>query len=312
MNARCPITYEPIPDGTKYSARGLKKLSPNLTSLADLPFSAEEQRLEARKRAHKISIQGVQPKLSARLNVPENRFEIVDVGGKFILKPQNGLYPEIAENEDVTMRLAAIMGIETPFHGMVYSKDGSLTYFIRRFDREGRSGKLALEDFAQLSQHTRRTKYDFSMEKVAKIIDLHATFPLLEKKRLFERTLFNFLIGNEDMHLKNFSLITREGRIELAPAYDFLNSTIVLESSQEEIALSLSGKKRNLKRKDLVDYFGRQVLGLNEATVGEVMGRISEALPAWKELIEICFLSPKYKSDYLALLDKRAATLVHN
>lgn len=312
MSKRCPITYEPIPPipkEAKYSQKGLKLLSPSLKNLEDLPYSAEEQRIEARMRAHKISIQGVQPKLSARLSAVEGRFEIVDIGGKFILKPQNGVYPELPENEDVTMRMASAAGIETPLHGLVYSKDGSKTYFIRRFDRAGHRDKVPLEDFAQLAGKTRETKYNFSMERLVPILDAHCTFPLLDKKRLFERTMFNFLVGNEDMHLKNFSLITREGRVELAPAYDFLNSTIALGRTEEEIALPLSGRKRKLRRKELVDDFGRSVLGLNESTVEEVLRRLSQSLPAWREAIEICFLSEQAKAAYLSLLEKRRSVI---
>jgi len=154
---RCPITYEDC-QGGRYSLGGLKKLSPRLRSLKDFPFSAEEQVREAIFRAAKMSIQGVQPKLSVRLNVKEEIFEIVDKGGHYILKPQTVHYKEVPENEDVTMRLAKQIGIDVPLHGLLYSKDGSMTYFIRRFDRAGRNKKIPVEDFAQLSGKDRETK----------------------------------------------------------------------------------------------------------------------------------------------------------
>ena len=173
---RCPITYEEIPDG-KYSLRGLHRLSRQLSALEPLPYTAEEQRLEAVRRATRMSIQGVQPKLSARLNVSAQTFEVVDLHGQYILKPPSEIYPEVPENEDLTMRLATLAGIEVPLHGMVYSRDGSLTYFIRRFDRNGRGAKLAVEDFAQLQGRTRDTKYDSSMEQVANTVSESAHFP---------------------------------------------------------------------------------------------------------------------------------------
>lgn len=108
---RCPITYD-FCDDKRYSARGLKLLSPTLKDLAKLDFSAEELRAEAMLRASKMSIQGMQPKLSAVLNVSDNRFEIVDKGGKYILKPQHHIFPELPQNEDLTMRLAETIGIE--------------------------------------------------------------------------------------------------------------------------------------------------------------------------------------------------------
>ena len=134
--SRCPITYEEC-EGGKYSLKGLKKLSPKLKNLKDFPFSAEEQVKEAIARAAKMSIQGVQPKLSVRLDLKNEIFEIVDTGGRYIFKPQTKNYKEVPENEDVTMRLAELIGIDVPLHGMVFSKDNTLTYFIRRFDRVG-------------------------------------------------------------------------------------------------------------------------------------------------------------------------------
>jgi serine/threonine-protein kinase HipA len=141
----CPISYEPCGE-LLYSKKGLKMLSPALKDLANLEFSAEELREEAFIRASKMSIQGVQPKLSAVLNIRHDRFDIVDKKGRFIMKPQHHIFPELPQNEDLTMRLAAMAGIEIPLHGMVYSRDHSLTYFIRRFDRKGQKDKIAVEE----------------------------------------------------------------------------------------------------------------------------------------------------------------------
>jgi len=205
----CPITYQPCGE-ENYSADGLKLLSRNLTQLNNLPLTQEEQLRESAARADKMSLQGVQPKLSARLNVKDGRFEIVDRNGEYILKPQNNFYPELPENESLTMKLAQMVDIELPSSGMIYSSDRKLTYFIKRFDRYGKSKKLSVEDFAQLAGKSRETKYDYSMEKVINLIDTFSTFPAIEKVKLFRLTIFNFLIGNEDMHLKNFSIITRD------------------------------------------------------------------------------------------------------
>lgn len=255
---KCPITYESCKG--KYSPSGLAKLSPRLTDLADLPYTAQEQRREAAKRVDKMSIQGVQPKLSARLSIKNNAFEIVDTKGTFIIKPQSDIFKEVAENEDVTMKMAKIFGIEVPLTGLVYSKDGSLSYFIKRFDRYGKNKKKHMEDFAQLTNNTRETKYNWSMEKLIPVLELHCTFPLLEKRKLFRRVLFCFLTGNEDMHLKNFSLIMHENKVELSPAYDLLNSTIAMEKAIEELALPLAGKKSKIKKEELFEYYGKKRL----------------------------------------------------
>lgn len=300
----CPITYQPS-DDARYSNKGLKLLSRNLVHLNDLALTQDDQLREAAVRSAKMSIQGVQPKLSARLNVKDGIFDIVDRGGEYILKPQNSFYPELPENESLTMKLAEMVDIEVPLSGMIYSLDKKLTYFIKRFDRYGKSKKLSVEDFAQLSGKSRETKYDYSMEKVVNLIDIYCTFPAIEKVKLFRLTIFNFLIGNEDMHLKNFSIITRDNKIELSPAYDLLNTTIVLPNEPEEIALPLAGKKRNLNSNILIDYFGKDRLNLNNRIISQVIDKIKSAFDNWEVLIKISFLTPPMKEKYLNLLKTR-------
>jgi serine/threonine-protein kinase HipA len=305
----CPITYENLNIGEMYSLRGLHMLSPRLENLKLLPFTAEQQRIEARLRADKISIQGVQPKLSAKINITEGSFELTDIGGTYILKPQNDLYPELPENEDLTMRLAAGL-IEVPLHGLLYCADGSFTYFIKRFDRATRGNKLAVEDFGQLAGHNRDTKYDYSMEKIVTIIDRYCTFPTIEKSKLFTRVLFNYLVGNEDMHLKNYSLITRDKIIQLAPAYDFLNTTLAIRNAKEQIALPINRKKNNLTANDLIEYYGRDKLGLSAVIVDDILRHLKQKIPTWYLLIEISFLSAESKQRYRNILDSRIQVLL--
>lgn len=305
---RCPISYD-LCDENPYCLKGLKLLSPALKTLALLNFTAEELRAEAMQRATKMSIQGVQPKLSAILNIKNGSFEIVDKNGRYILKLQHHIFAELPQNEDLTMRLAAIIGIEVPLHGLIYSKDGSLTYFIKRFDRKGQKDKVAVEDFAQLAGMSRDTKYNYTMEKLVKLIDGYCTFPAVEKAKLFKRVLFNFLIGNEDMHLKNYSIIIRNGKVELSPAYDLLNSSIVLKGDIEEIALPVKGKKSNLTRDVLVDYFGKERCNLADPVIERTLETIQSALPSWFELIDISFLSDEMKDKYAKLLQNRIEIL---
>lgn len=301
----CPITYQPCGED-RYSPGGLKVLSSGLRTIKDLEYTAEEQRREAFNRASKMSVQGVQPKLSAVLSVKDQQFEIVDQGGKFILKPQHHLFLEMPENEDLTMKLAEEIGLEIPPHGLVWSKDGSLTYFIKRFDRKGHNDKVPVEDFAQLAGLSRDTRYQYSMEGVVKLINVHCTFPSIEKIKLFKLVLFNFLIGNEDMHLKNFSIITRDGKVTLSPCYDLVNSTIEYKKKQdEEIALPLQGKKKNLTRNILVNYFGTERCDLTAKSIEKVMETISWAVPAWHEWIDHSFLSREMKNKYQRLLESR-------
>jgi len=307
----CPITWELINDNMTYSIAGLRKLSPQLTNLLPLIYSAKQQRAEAIARAGKMSIQGVQPKLSAGLNVKQGCFDIVSQQGQFILKPQSEWFAELPENEAITMSMAASIDINIPVHGLIPASDGSWTYFIKRFDRHGRHHqKIAVEDFAQLSLASRDSKYDSSMEKVAKLIREYCTFPILEALKLFKLTLFNFLVGNEDMHLKNFSIILEQNQIiQLAPGYDLLNTTIAQANTKEELALPLNGKKNNLTFKDLCVYFPLDVLCLNKTVTQQVIQQIYNAVPIWVDLISRSYLSQDMQKKYYDLLKQRAKRL---
>lgn len=305
---RCPITYT-LCGEDNYSDGGLKLLAKGLKTLKELEHTAEEQRKEAYYRSTKMSIQGVQPKLSAILNIKDGKFEIVDNRGKYILKPQHQLFPQMPENEDLTMKLANEIGLEIPIHGLIWSKDGSLTYFIKRFDRKGHNDKVPVEDFGQLAGLDRDTKYDYSMEKIVKVINAYCTFPYIEKIKLFKLVLFNFLIGNEDMHVKNFSIINNGGIISLSPCYDLVNTTIEFKTQNEEIALTLKGKKKHLTRPILVDYFGTERCELTARSIDNVLEGISSSITKWKELIDISFLSKEMKGKYFELLDARLSIL---
>ena len=301
---KCPITYLPCGDN-RYSEKGLRLLASGLSQLKRLDYTAEEQRKEAFNRSSKMSVQGVQPKLSAVLNIKEGKFDVVDNHGRYILKPQHYLYPQMPENEDLTMRLAASIGLEVPLHGMIWAKDNTLTYIIKRFDRKGQKDKIPVEDFAQLAGLSRDTKYNYSMESLVKLVNAHCTFPAVEKVKLFKLVVFCFITGNEDMHLKNFSIINRNGKIELSPCYDLLNTTIEIPNASEEIALSLKGKKRNLTKQMLINYFGGERCELNDKVITNTVQKITDALPGWTEEISNSFLSDEMKERYINVVESR-------
>ena len=310
----CPITLDPISDGIVYSQKGLRKLSNTLTTLGPLEYSQSELLIEASARVEKMSIQGVQPKLSAVLKVKDGRFQIVNTKGRFILKPCPPHFADVPANESLTMTMAKESGIDIPNHGLVFAVDGSLTFWIKRFDREGRSNsKLPQEDFAQLLGKSRDTKYEGSMEKVAKMIEKYCSFPVLEKRKLAKRTIFCFVTGNEDMHLKNFSLVTRrekgQPKIKLSPAYDLLNTTIVLGDAKEEMALPINGKKRNLTRNDLLKYYCREHCGVSSKFVDELLSNLSSLIPRFHELINRSYLGEDKRKEYREIFDDRAKRL---
>tara|TARA_R110000868_G_scaffold160854_4_gene390641 strand:- start:93 stop:1037 length:945 start_codon:yes stop_codon:yes gene_type:complete len=305
-NHICPITYEIISANKLYSDKGLKLLAPKLKNLNRLPYTSKEQLIEASNRSDKMSIQGVQPKLSAKLSIKNEQFELCDTGGNYILKPEHQLYTELPQNEDLTMRLAHDI-TDVPLHGLMYCIDGSFTYFIKRFDRVGKGNKIPTEDFAQLLGLTRYSKYDCSMEKIIPVIDKYCTFPKIEKVKLFTRVIFNYIVGNEDMHLKNYSLISNNNITQLAPAYDYLNTTLAIgiNKTKEQMALSVNGKKNNLLRKDLIDYYGIERLELDLDIINNILKKIKLSLPKWNDIIEISFLSNYSKEIYKLILNKR-------
>jgi serine/threonine-protein kinase HipA len=145
------------------------------------------------------------------------------------------------------------------------------------------------------------------MERVAETLGTFTTFPLLEKLKLFKRTLFSFLIGNEDMHLKNFSIILRDEKIELSPAY--VNSNLVLAAPKEELALPIRGRKRKLTQDDLIQYYGIERLGIPRSVCDPVTEEFRSCMPEWEALIAKSFLSNERKIKYLSIVQERAQRL---
>ncbi|MGF1483767.1 MAG: type II toxin-antitoxin system HipA family toxin [Opitutales bacterium] len=308
MSARCPITYEALDDGQVYSAAGLRRLHPKLQSLQTLPFSPDLLLQEAAARAARMSIQGVQPKLSAVLRLSEERIDLVDTGGRFILKPPNPAYPDVPENEDLTLKLAVQYGLEVPDHGLLWANHRALVFWIRRFDRHGRNQRRPVEDFAQLAGLSRDTKYDFSVEKLIGVIEQFCTFAQIEKAEFFRRFCFNWVVGNDDMHLKNYSIWQARGIHKLAPCYDFLSTHLVLREPSES-ALPLDGKRAGFTRQLLVDYLGRERCGLNRVIVEETLAKLIDALSLWRTTIAASFLGEKDQARYLELIERRLETL---
>ncbi|MBU4030480.1 MAG: HipA domain-containing protein, partial [Proteobacteria bacterium] len=190
-----------------------------------------------------------------------------------------------------------------------HGQDGEMTYFIKRFDRVGHKGKRHVEDFAQLGGRNRETKYRSSMEQVAKLIETFCTFPAVEKVKLLRLTLFSFLVGNEDMHLKNFSIIRNQDIISLTPAYDLLNTTIILPQPEEELALPLNARKNKLRREDFLEYFARDRLGLTERIIDKITTDFANIRPQWEALLDVSFLSDKMKEKYLQVVNERFARI---
>lgn len=199
------------------------------------------------------SITGVQQKLSLHLSKENNlsRLTLIGYPQGYILKPNSNEFPFIAEAEHLVMNMANECKIKTAPHALI-DFNGSFAYITKRIDRIGKN-KIHMEDFCQLSLRPTEYKYNGSYEKCAKLVDKHSSNPLLDKIELFYRICFCYITGNSDMHFKNFSLIEKDNKFTLSPAYDLLPVKLLI-NDYEDLALTLNGKKKNIIRNDFIKY----------------------------------------------------------
>ena len=255
------------------------------------------------------SLTGVQPKLSLNLYKHEgsNRLTIVGLWGDFIFKPQTDTYPELPENEDLTMHMAEVARIKVVPHSLIRLADSTLGYITHRIDRTKKGEKIDMEDLCQLTLHPTEYKYKSSCEQIAKTIVAYSSMPKLDLVNFMQVLLFSFITGNNDMHLKNFSLYRPKKLYQLTPAYDLLNVAIVNPKDKEELALTLNGKKSRLKLSDFLK--ASATMGIEENVTMQLIASMKNTLPAWAELINNSFLSKDMKEAYLELIDKRIKAL---
>ena len=303
---KCLYCYKPLKEGQKdFHPQCAKKFfglreAPLLDYRHDELDSLAEQVIRAQ-----TSLTGVQPKLSLNLSRHEgcSRLTIVGLWGDYILKPQTEEYPQLPENEDLTMHLAEAAKIFVVPHSLIRLADGQLGYITRRIDRTGNGEKIDMEDMCQLTLHPTEYKYKGSHEQIAKIIKQYCDMPKLDLTNYMQLLLFCFVTGNNDMHLKNFSLYRPGKNYQLTPAYDLLNVAIVNPNDQEELALPLSGRKSRLKLDDFLR--AGTTMGLENNVVVRLVENMHKALPKWRSLISDSFLSDEMKERYEQLIISR-------
>jgi serine/threonine-protein kinase HipA len=258
-----------------------------------------------------VSVPGVQAKLSMSLikesrEHSDSRLTVVGaLGGNFIFKPPVEKYPEMPQNEHLTMQIAAAYNLQVVPSSLIRLASGELSYITKRIDRTENSEKIHMLDMFQITEAF--DKYRSSMEKVGKALNSYSQNPLLDKIFFFELSLFCFLTGNNDMHLKNFSMIQSNAGWKLAPAYDLLNVSVLLPEDSEELALSLEGKKRKLRKEDFV-RFGKR-LELTDKQIDSVFKRMIKYKPSALRWIGMSFLSDEMKKAYYDLIDARYSKL---
>jgi len=263
-------------------------------SLTDIPTAAQEM-------AGKMSISGVQPKLSMKLDKKNGALEVAGEGGEYILKPQLQTFNNIPQNENLCMDIAASLGIQVPPHALVSLKDNSLAYIVKRFDRIKKE-KLHQENFFQILGE--KDKYKGSMEKIGKKLKEISEIPGFDAQLFFERILYFFIIGNGDAHLKNFSIIyDKENFIRLSPAYDIVSSKLVIPR-EEDSALTINGKKNNLARKDF-DELANALKINSKASYKNILGSIKTI----DRLIKNSLLTDEEKKSLSSIVKERALRL---
>jgi serine/threonine-protein kinase HipA len=280
----------------------------------NLPYHLSEMETLAKHAAElSITVPGVQPKLSlgwiktALENGHQGRLTIMDaLEGNYILKPQNAEYPQMPENEHLSMKLAELFKISIVPVNMIRLQSGELCFITKRIDRNLDGSKNHMIDFLQILELA--DKYKGTMETLGKTIGELSANTLLDKLRFFESAVFNYVIGNNDMHLKNYSMYLSETGWVLSSFYDLLNVKLILPKDKEDFALMLGGKKENFDK----GYFDRLgvVLKLNEKQISVVYKKLAKWLPQANQLIESSFLELDRKKGYKALISERVKQFI--
>ena len=312
MRNKCLFCYEPLADGeVDYHAKCSRKIF-GVPKAPELPYSRTElQSLAEQVIRSQTTLTGVQPKLSIdfdRMSRTPKRFTIVGLWGRFILKPQSDTYCSLPELEDLTMHLAEIAKIDVVPHALIRFADGELCYITRRIDRTSEGEKIAMEDMCQITERLTEDKYKGSYERISKAIEQYSSVAKLDLVKYWEQVLFSWIVGNADMHLKNYSLYAPDGdAYQLTPAYDLLSTALVLPSDTEELALTLCGKKRKLTRDNFVDAM--QKSGLSDKVIANIFKKFERTDDKWYDFIRCSFLPADMQEQYIAIIESHLAKI---
>lgn len=312
--SNCLYCYRPLLNGEKDMHVACIKKFFGTATLPALDYTTKQlDRLALQIIQDQTSLTGVQPKLSLHLTEHEGsrRLTIVGLWGGYICKPQTTLYEMMPEVEDLTMHLAETAHIDVVPHMLMRMTDDTLCYLTRRIDRTADGEKVAMEDMCQLTDRLTEHKYRSSYERVGKAILRYSSLPKMDVTNFFELILFSWLTGNNDMHLKNFSLYeTADNTIRLTPAYDLLNAAIINPKDDEELALSLNGRKKKLKKDDFIK--AAETLGIEKVVVERLINKYHKLLPTFESVIQNSFLSIELKEKYVKLLRNRLNRITNN
>ena len=308
---KCLSCYKEIPkseliEGVEYHKKCSQKFFGRKTPL--IVDYTQDQMVELAKKIIRSqhTVTGVQPKLSlGRKKMADDsskeRLTIVGVLGEYILKPQTELYKQLPEIEDLTMHLAQDSKIKTVPHTLIRLKSGELAYITKRVDRKNNK-KIHMEDMCQLTERLTEYKYKGSYEQIGKVIKKYSQNPGLDLVNFYELIVFTFLTGNNDMHLKNFSLIkNQELKHELCPAYDLVASELLVEGDDEELALNINGRKKKLKKRDFIQAM--RTNDINEKAIDNIFKKFSKLKNKWYQKINTSFLEEETQKSYIDMIE---------
>ena len=259
-----------------------------------------------------FTVPGVQKKLSLHLSREDTpRLTLVNYPTGYILKPQTDEYAALPEMEYLVMQMAEVSGIKTVPHALLRlpSQENAFAYITKRIDRAD-GQMLAMEDFCQLDGRLTEDKYRGSYERCGKIIKTHSMNDGLDLAQLFFRVVFSFAVGNSDMHLKNFSLIETEegsGVYVLSAAYDMLSTNVVIPSDKEELALTINGKKQNIRRKDFIVF--ADTIGIPERSAEKMIEKIVKLKDKYISMCRDSYMPEQMRESLENLIEQRIAVL---
>lgn len=297
--SKCLYCYKELEEGEVDFHKGCARKFFGMQQAPELPYSLNNlDTLAAQVIKSQTTLTGVQAKLSLHLDRHKDsrRLTIVGLWGDYIFKSQTQTYENLPENEDLTMHLAEIAKIKVVPHSLIRLQDGTLGYLTKRIDRTSDGGKIPMEDMCQLTERQTEYKYKSSYEQIAKTIAKYSYVPLLDLTDFYERVFFCWLVGNNDMHLKNFSLYAPKRKWILTPAYDLLNVSIANPQDTEELALTLNGKKKHINKNDFVSAMAHS--GIPPKVFDNMLEKYKKLLPKFIDMIEISFLDDESKESY--------------
>lgn len=300
--SKCLYCYQELEDGQRAYHPACAKKFFGKAEAPVLPYSRDNINDLARESVlSRIAVTGVQSKLSMDVNKggkdEPDRLTIVGLWGKYILKTKSEAFPWLPEVEDLTMHLAEIAKIDVVPHTLIRFSDGEMAYLTKRIDRDQNGKKYLMEDLCQISERLTTEKYKSSYENVAKIIKFHSSAPMLDLVNFWEVVVFSWITGNSDMHLKNFSLISRvPGHYVLSQAYDLVNVHLVFPEDVEELAMMLDGRKKHINKQNFVRAMTSS--GLEDKPIENIFRKLMDAAPKWYDFIDASFLPAELKEKY--------------